>query len=125
MISGVYHQYDTMVMPEDSSGWNAFEKVKSVLSRWQGISSPKTITLAVKQLCLHFYLKIYEDSLANALFDNIMTMEKYVETVHHVFVCMSEMAYTCNDKPFSPVDVDVTSKYANQMRKVCMYIIYI
>ena len=89
--------------------------MKSMFTRWQDkplqLKTPSN-SLEVKQISFELYL---ESSHANFVFDEAKAIEKYVERVYHIFICIAKRFTTSSDKPVLAVN---TQNITKQTKKV-------
>ena len=102
-----------MALPEDWSG-SATEKVKSMFKSRKPLPQLKTPSnlLEVRQISLELYL---ENCSATSDFKEPEAIEKYVERVSHIFICISKLSRTHSNIPTMSA---LTENITKQKRKV-------
>ena len=98
-LIGCYHQYDSMVLPEDlhvSRTWGTEEKLKSKV---RSFFSGKKVQLKLPsneemdRNCLSGYLTLYKNHLIEANFDSAIAVKEFVEEVQYIFFSMTEFTF--------------------------------
>ena len=118
-----------MAFPEDlkiSSNWleATAEKFKSGIKSFFGMEDKSDLKppskLDMRKMCLQFYLELYRFNkiLAAAHFDDDMTIHKFVEQVHHVYSCLSNVSTTISGKPIPSEHISTYNSDAYHIRKV-------
>ena len=125
IFTGIYHQYDTMAVPEDISSLMSkwWYLLKSSVRSFLGMQHKLNLqpySQDMEKMCLQFYLELnqYEETLTAVAFDDDLTMEEYIEQIHHIFTCVSEPSTTSYNVPTGNENVYTWNEHLEQIRKV-------